>query len=100
MGDDTVQAAIAGTGRNDNHLFLCFGQRLRWSLHQRIVIRKKSAKLVGSVSQHQKYVGHEARFLLHGQHGFPNIIGNIIQSVRKFEPTDRCSHKGSFFILK
>src|SRR5690554_5419663 len=92
MSHHAVKTAIACTGGNHNHLFFSFGQGIRLALHQRIVISEKSTKLIGSVCQHQKYVGHKAGLLLNGENSVTDILRQVVDIVRYRKTAEWSGH--------
>src|SRR5690554_1652455 len=78
MSHHAVKTAVACAGSHHNHLFFGLGQGIRLALHQRIVVSEKSTKLVGSMCQHQKYVGHKAGLLLYGENSVTDILRQVV----------------------
>ena len=93
MRDHAVMALIGGRGRHHDHLALGLGQAAVL-LHQRVVIGKERAKLVGTIGQGQEDIRDEAGLLLHRQDPGADIIWQFVEGWRRETFGDGLRHGG------
>ena len=74
-----VQALVSRAGGGDDHLAFALGQAGFGAQHERVVVRKKRPPLGRAARQHQKNIGHKARFLLHLHNLLANVLGQGVQ---------------------
>ena len=82
MRDHAIVALVGARGRHHDHLALGLGQAAVL-FHQRVVIGKERAKLVGTVGQRQEDVRNEAGFLLHRENPGPDVVRQLVDRGRR-----------------
>ena len=78
VGDDAVVAVVGGRSRDDDHFAFGLGQPAG-TLHQRVVIGKEGAELVGAVGEGEEDVGNESRLLLDGADAAADVVRERVE---------------------